>query len=216
MAFRESYAGLSQAVLLAAGVTKAWSVKDIIAHVTTWEEEALKHLPAILEGRKPPRYSVVYGGIDDSGESGVRLRDLVLARWDRRARDETSARALAPENWKKVSRSLVRNLYTHFGRTPNLPRKERQEHQQVRARRALRRCHQPVANSVPDTQPTRPKDTPVPTCAERKFGAKPYEPRLTRVPNLRSAAHGEVRTLPHAVTRGSLLRFIGRLRPKNL
>jgi hypothetical protein len=63
-AFRESYAGLSQAVLLTPGVTKAWSVKDIIAHVTTWEEEALKHLPAILEGRKPPRYSVVYGGID--------------------------------------------------------------------------------------------------------------------------------------------------------
>jgi hypothetical protein len=63
-AFRESYAGLSQSILLAPGVTKAWSIKDIIAHVTTWEEEALKHLPAILEDRKPPRYSVVYGGID--------------------------------------------------------------------------------------------------------------------------------------------------------
>ena len=46
------------------GVTGAWSVRDIIAHVTTWEEEALKHLPAILEGRRPPRYSVTYGGID--------------------------------------------------------------------------------------------------------------------------------------------------------
>jgi hypothetical protein len=46
------------------GVTKAWSVRDIIAHVTTWEEEALKHLPAILEGPKPPHYSVTYGGID--------------------------------------------------------------------------------------------------------------------------------------------------------
>lgn len=46
------------------GVTKAWSVRDIIAHVTTWEEEALKHLPAILAGRKPPRYSVTYRGID--------------------------------------------------------------------------------------------------------------------------------------------------------
>jgi hypothetical protein len=64
IAFRESYAGLPPSVLLVPGVTKAWSVKDIIAHVTTWEEEALKHLPAILEGRRPPRYSVVYGGID--------------------------------------------------------------------------------------------------------------------------------------------------------
>lgn len=45
------------------GVTGEWSVRDIIAHVTTWEEETLKHLPGMLEGRKYPRYSVAYGGI---------------------------------------------------------------------------------------------------------------------------------------------------------
>jgi hypothetical protein len=64
IAFRDSYAGLSQSDILEPGVTKAWSVRDIIAHVTTWEEEALKHLPAVLDGRRPPRYSVTYGGID--------------------------------------------------------------------------------------------------------------------------------------------------------
>jgi hypothetical protein len=63
-AFKDSYAGLSQSDILEPGVTKAWSVRDIIAHVTTWEEEALTHLPAILDGRRPPRYSVAYGGID--------------------------------------------------------------------------------------------------------------------------------------------------------
>ena len=63
-AFKDSYAGLSEPELLEPGVTKAWSVKDIIAHVTTWEREALEHLPAILEGRRPPRYSVTHGGID--------------------------------------------------------------------------------------------------------------------------------------------------------
>jgi hypothetical protein len=63
-AFKDSYDGLSERELLEPGVTKAWSVRDIIAHVTTWEEEALKHLPVILEGRRPPRYSVTYGGID--------------------------------------------------------------------------------------------------------------------------------------------------------
>ena len=63
-AFVESYAGLSKTRLIEAGVTGAWSIRDIIAHVTTWEEEALKHLPAILEGHRPPRYSVTYGGID--------------------------------------------------------------------------------------------------------------------------------------------------------
>ena len=63
-AFNESYAGLSDAQLMEAGVTGAWSVRDILAHVTTWEEEALKHLPLILTGGTPPRYSVLYGGID--------------------------------------------------------------------------------------------------------------------------------------------------------
>src|ERR1700730_9375275 len=64
IAFKDSYAGLSESDVLEPGVTKDWSVRDIIAHVTTWEEEALKHLPAVLEGRRPPRYSVTYGGID--------------------------------------------------------------------------------------------------------------------------------------------------------
>ena len=62
--FTGSYAGLSEPDLVKPGVTKAWSVRDIIAHVTTWEEEALKHLPAILEGVTPPRYSDTHGGID--------------------------------------------------------------------------------------------------------------------------------------------------------
>jgi hypothetical protein len=62
--FRESYAGLPDSELLERGVTGAWSARDIIAHVTTWEEEALKHLPLVLMGKRPPRYSVTYGGID--------------------------------------------------------------------------------------------------------------------------------------------------------
>ncbi|MGH9161732.1 MAG: ClbS/DfsB family four-helix bundle protein [Vicinamibacteraceae bacterium] len=64
LAFSASYAGLSEAQLMVPGVTGAWSVRDIIAHVTTWEEEALEHLPSILAGRRPARYSTTYGGID--------------------------------------------------------------------------------------------------------------------------------------------------------
>lgn len=62
--FRESYSGLSEAELLEPGVTGEWSVRDIIAHVTTWEEETLNHLPGMLQGKKYPRYSVKYGGIN--------------------------------------------------------------------------------------------------------------------------------------------------------
>jgi DinB family protein len=62
--FEASYAGLSARQLLIPNVTGAWSVRDIIAHVTWWEEEALEHLPLIRDGGRPPRYSVKYGGIN--------------------------------------------------------------------------------------------------------------------------------------------------------
>jgi len=62
--FTESYAGLSDGEMLKPGVTGEWSVRDLIAHVTTWEEETLKHLPGMLQGKKYPRYSVAYGGIN--------------------------------------------------------------------------------------------------------------------------------------------------------
>lgn len=63
-AFQESYAGLSEAQLNEPGVTGDWSVKDILAHVSCWEAESLQHLPLILQGERPPRYSQRYGGID--------------------------------------------------------------------------------------------------------------------------------------------------------
>jgi DinB superfamily len=79
-AFRQSYAGLSDAELLEPGVTGAWSVKDIIAHVTWWEEEALTHLPLVMAGGTPPRYSVTYGGIDAFNASMTeRRKGLSLA-----------------------------------------------------------------------------------------------------------------------------------------
>ncbi|MGH7605354.1 MAG: DUF305 domain-containing protein [Gemmatimonadaceae bacterium] len=62
--FEDSYDGLADEQLLVSGVTGQWSVRDIIAHVTWWEEEALKHLPLIRTGGRPPRYSVKYGGIN--------------------------------------------------------------------------------------------------------------------------------------------------------
>ena len=63
MALKESYAGLSDSQMTEPGVMDNWSVKDILAHVTTWEEEALKYLPLIITGGRPPRYSQS-GGID--------------------------------------------------------------------------------------------------------------------------------------------------------
>ncbi len=64
VAFERSYAGLTAEQMVQPGVTESWSVKDILAHITWWEEEALKYLPVILQGGQPPRYSVLYGGLD--------------------------------------------------------------------------------------------------------------------------------------------------------
>ncbi len=80
MDLAESFNGLSAEQLQQPGVVEDWSVKDILAHVTWWEEEALKHLPFILQGGRPPRYSVLYGGIDAfNAQMTERKRALSLA-----------------------------------------------------------------------------------------------------------------------------------------
>jgi hypothetical protein len=80
--------------MTAPGVVGAWSIKDIIAHVTVWEEEALTHLPVVLAGRTPPRYSVTHGGINAfNAQMTQRNRDLALADVIRR-RDDTHRRLL--------------------------------------------------------------------------------------------------------------------------
>jgi len=122
-ALQESYAGLSEAQLTEPGVTGDWSVKDVLAHVTTWEEEALHHLPGILAGQRPPRYSVLYGGIDafnalKTEENRRRSLAEVLARLD-----ETHARlvayvAAAPEEQFTIETRFRRRVrldaYSHY------------------------------------------------------------------------------------------------------
>lgn len=94
-AFKASYAGLPDPELMVPGVTGAWSIKDIIAHVTWWEEEALAHLPRILTGGRPPRYSVRYGGIDAfNAQKTEQHSPLSLAEVLRR-QDDTHRRLIA-------------------------------------------------------------------------------------------------------------------------
>src|SRR2546429_176532 len=76
------------------GVTGAWSVRDILAHVSTWEEEALTHLPLILEGGTPPRYSVTYGGIDAFNAQMTERKACPSLAAVRRQLDETHRRLI--------------------------------------------------------------------------------------------------------------------------
>ncbi|MFC1848401.1 DinB family protein [Chloroflexota bacterium] len=55
--------GLHEDVVLEPGVVGEWSIRDVITHIATWEEEALAALPVILKGKRTPRY-IRYGGID--------------------------------------------------------------------------------------------------------------------------------------------------------
>jgi hypothetical protein len=62
--FNQSYLGLTDEQMQMPGVTPGWSVKDILAHITVWDEETLKALPMILAGRQPTPYLRSFGGLD--------------------------------------------------------------------------------------------------------------------------------------------------------
>ena len=135
-AFKESYAGFSDSQLMEPGVTGNWSVKDIIAHVTWWEEEALKHLPLIIMGGRPPRYSVKYGGIDGFNalmtkqKQGLSLPDVLSQQ------DETHRRLIvyvqsAPEELltraTRFRRRLRLDTYNHYPKHANAIRAWREQ-----------------------------------------------------------------------------------------
>ena len=122
-AIKESYAGLPDAQLTQPGVMGDWSVKDILAHVTTWEQESLKYLPLIIQGGRPPRYSTKYGGIDAFNaqmreqKRGLSLSDVL------RQLDETHRRLIdyvqsAPEEEIRQETRFRRRLrfdtYRHY------------------------------------------------------------------------------------------------------
>src|SRR5437867_196391 len=140
-AFQQSYAGLSDAELLVPGVTGAWSIKDIIAHVSWWEEEALKHLPLILAGGRPPRYSVAYGGIDAfNARMTEQKKDLSLAEVLRQ-RDEVHGRLITfiegvPDDQvsgkTRFRRRLRLDTYGHYPKHARAIRKWREQRSTIR------------------------------------------------------------------------------------
>jgi hypothetical protein len=135
-ALKASYAGLSDSELMEPGVTGAWSVKDTIAHVTWWEEEAIKYLPVILAGETPPRYSVMYGGIDAfNAQMTEQKKNLSLSGvlWQR---DDTHHRLVdfiqgVPEDQfareTRFRRRLRLDTYSHYREHAEAIRKWRQQ-----------------------------------------------------------------------------------------
>lgn len=141
----ETYSGLSDSAMAESCVTEAWSIKDIIAHVTSWEEESLKHSPLILSGERTPRYSVKYGGIDAfNARTTERNRKRSLSDVLRQ-RDDTHRRLVAfiqsvPEDQfvrkARFRRRLRLDTYDHYAKHAKAIRTWRE-------RRSKERSHLP-------------------------------------------------------------------------
>ena len=58
-----AFDGLQENIFQEKSAIGDWSIRDIIVHITTWEEEALKALPIIIN-RMPVHRYIKYGGID--------------------------------------------------------------------------------------------------------------------------------------------------------
>ena len=121
-AIKESYAGLSDSQLTESGVMGNWSVKDILAHVTTWEEEALKYLPLIITGGRPPRY-IQYGGIDafnaqmTEQKRGLALSDVLRQLDETHRRLIDYIRSVPEEHFTRETRFRHRlrlDTYSHY------------------------------------------------------------------------------------------------------
>jgi hypothetical protein len=122
VAFLAAYAGLPDAQLTEPGVVDDWSVKDILAHVTTWEQEALKYLPLIIEGGSPPRYAS-HGGIDAFNARMTEQKRSLAVAAVRRQLDETHRQLIdfirsVPEDQlageSRFRRRLRLDTYSHY------------------------------------------------------------------------------------------------------
>lgn len=141
--FLESYAGLTDSQLLVVGVTGKWSVRDIVAHVTTWEEEALQHLPQILRGIRPPRYSLVYGGIDafnalmTQEKKSLSLAEVFKSMTDTHRRLVDFLETVPERNFQtetRFRRRLRLDTYSHYPKHARAIRQWRRKHCLVRRR----------------------------------------------------------------------------------
>ncbi len=121
-AIEESYDGLSDSQLTEPCIIGNWSVKDILAHVTTWEEEALKYLPLIITGGRPPRY-IQYGGIDafnaqmTEQKRGLALSDVMKQLDETHHRLIDYIRSVPEEHFTRETRFRHRlrlDTYSHY------------------------------------------------------------------------------------------------------
>lgn len=121
--FQESLSALPDAAYSEPGVVGHWSLRDLLVHITSWEEEALKAIPVILEGRRLPRYSQLYGGIEafnaktQAANEGMDLSQVRSNMWSVH-RQLVSQLGTLPEealiSGGRLARRLRQDTYEHY------------------------------------------------------------------------------------------------------
>ena len=97
-------------------------MRDVLAHITTWEQEALKSLPVILEAKPLPRYAR-FGGIDafnsreQEGKRGLTL-DQIMQELAATHRQLSTFLMRVPESAYPSENRFIRRLridtYAHY------------------------------------------------------------------------------------------------------
>lgn len=120
---KESYAGLSEKQMTKPGVVGDWAVKDMLAHISTWEQEALKYLPDLIEDKPLPRYSNLYGGLDAFNALMAEQKRALSLTEVLKQMDETHERLISyvmsvPEEFitkeTRFRRRLRLDTYSHY------------------------------------------------------------------------------------------------------
>ena len=121
-------AGMSSEEMTVPGPLGDWSVKDLLAHVTSWDVDLLTNLGRIKRGQKPGRTQWDKAGIQEQNEAWHQeLKDRplerVLADYDgvhaqvlRAVHGLTDAELEAPVDWlagRPMYRYFVDHIVTH-------------------------------------------------------------------------------------------------------
>ena len=115
--FMEACERLSAEVCHQPGVVGQWSVKDLISHLATWEEESVAALTTISEGRRVPLYAAS-GGIDA-------FNDRKWGQYRELSFQEATARA--SDAHRRLMAFLAEVPERHFAREGRFRRRLRQD-----------------------------------------------------------------------------------------
>ena len=118
----ESLDGLSHEEMVEPVFDGGWSVKDLLGHVTTWEEEAIKAMDLMARGQPQPRYRQ-YRGIDgfnawqSEKKAGLSLEDVQSQLMETHHMLMSVVAEMSEEHWAtetRIRRRLRIDTYGHY------------------------------------------------------------------------------------------------------